>query len=248
MEHGFGGPEVPARRFLLVNQFEQLRCAPLVAKVDRAGRIHDGVRVLAVALVLRHGCEIAPMLPCGTELLVSQLQVFPVIRLVERVDIPVRIMQNRAGDAVCRNIVHDFRCSRPVVFQLLVCEQKRVVMLEHVKHVDLVTERDYPQMLVVDRRRPAAQDGESFDVMPVRFRIVDVPAVVLVKHMIKAVAAWLCAEVRVHVPGDDVHIAPYAASAKDAAAKVICRVTPEIPELSVVLPENVMPVVKIEHV
>ena len=81
---------------MLADNLVQLGCTPLIAQVDGTGGIYDHMREFTVALVLRHCCEIAPVLPGSTEFLVPQLQVFSIIRLVESVDVLVGIIQNRS--------------------------------------------------------------------------------------------------------------------------------------------------------
>lgn len=247
MQHGFGGPEVPVRRLLLVDQLEQLRGTPLVTQVDRAGWIHDRMRVFTVALVFRYCCEIAPVLPDGAEFLVPQLQVLAVIGLVEREYVQVGVIQDRARYAASRNIVHDLRRSGLVVLQHLVCEQKRVVVLKYVEQEYLIIQRSDIEVFVVDCRGLAVEDGEGFHVLPVGFGIADVAVVVLEQYVIKTVPAQLCVEVLVHVPGNDGGVAPDAAPVKGAAAKVLPRITVEIPDLPVGLPEYIVPVMEIVH-
>ena len=120
-------------------------------------------------------------------------------------------------------------------------------MLQHIEQINLIAERCYIQLLVVNCRCFAVEDGERFHILSVCFRIVDISAVVLVQYMIKIILAKLCIKILVHIPGNDGDIAPYAVSPKSAGAKVLSQVAAEPPDLSVGLSEYVMPVVKIEH-
>jgi hypothetical protein len=120
-------------------------------------------------------------------------------------------------------------------------------VLQDVKKVDIIPERHDKQLLVIGGRSSGLQHRHALYRLSVQTGIMDVPVVVLVKKMEGVILVHIDIKILSGVLYQHGGIAPGAAFGERAATDIPSGVAEKIPDAAVRPPENILPVMKAEH-